>query len=378
MRGLDRELDIAFDLPPHRLDPLVVELAQVSEHALVPRQRVLRLPLLDERRVAHVREVRAHRVLHPPERLHLEERRPGSVPRSLERARNRVLDGEHVVPVHDLAGHPVAAGAVGEILDGALRPPVGRERVLVVLADEDDRQRPGRGEVHRLVRRALPGGAVAEEGDRRLPRPAQLRGQRRAAGMWKPGADDPVAAEDVEREVGDVHRAAEPLAVARSLAEHLGHHPAQVGSGRDQVAVGAVMPDEIVGVPHRARRADGDRLLPDAAVRGPEDDALLEELRGAILEAADQRHQAVLLEQRRPVGGPLAHRRSPGRPLVELEDVAVRVERVEALAARVHARGLLHRPVGAERDALRQQLLVELLDPGDEDAEVAGAVVRGR
>ena len=68
------------------------------------------------------------------------------------------------------------------------------------------------------------------------------------------------------------------------------------------------MADEVVGVAHDAGGADGDRLLPDAAVRRPEDDALLEELGGAILEAADQRHQAVLLEQRRPVGGPLAHR----------------------------------------------------------------------
>ena len=245
-------------------------------------------------------------MLHPPERLHLEERRARALARPLERAGDRVLDGEQVVPVHDLARHPVAGRAVGEILDRALRPPVGRERELVVLADEDDRQRPGRGEVHPLVRRALAGRAVAEEGDRRLARPAQLRGQGRAARVRDPGADDPVAAEDVEREVGDVHRAAEPLAVARPLPEHLGHHPAEVGPGRDQVAVRAVMADEVVRLAHHAGGADGDRLLPDAAVRRAEDDALLEELRGAVLEAADQRHQPVLLEERRPVGGPLA------------------------------------------------------------------------
>ena len=155
--------------------------------------------------------------------------------------------------------------------------------------------------------RALAGGAVAEESDRRLLRPVQLRGQRRAARMREPGADDPVAAEDVQGQVGDVHRAAEPLAVTRSLPEHLGHHPAEIGSGRDQVAVRAVMADEIVRVAHDAGGADCDRLLSDAAVRRPEDDALLKELRGAVFEAADQHHQAVLLEQRRPVGGPLRH-----------------------------------------------------------------------
>ena len=157
------------------------------------------------------------------------------------------------------------------------------------------------------MRRALTGGAVAEEGDCGLARLMERRGQRRSAGVRQAGADDAVAAEDLEREVGDVHRAAEPVAVSRPLSEHLGHHPAEVGAGRDQVAVRAVMANEVVGVAHDAGGADGDCLLPDAAVRRPEDDALLEQLRGAILEAPDQSHQAVLLEERRPVGGPLRH-----------------------------------------------------------------------
>src|SRR5580765_6118740 len=76
---------------------------------------------------------------------------------------------------------------------------------------------------------------------------------------------------------------------------------------------------------------------------------------------------------------PLPSRRgSSGRALVELEDVAVRVERVEALAAGVRATGHLHRTVRTEGDAARQQILVELFDPGDEDAEVPRPVVRGR
>ena len=146
-----------------------------------------------------------------------------------------------------------------------------------------------------------------------------------ACGM--PGADDPVAAEDVEREVGDVHRAAEPLAVAGALAEHLGHHPAEIGAGRDQVAVRAVVPDEVVGLAHRARGADGDRLLADAAVRGADDHARLEELGGAVLEAPDQVHRAGTARARSLVTV-LTSRRS-----LNSIDVAVGVERVEALAA---------------------------------------------
>ena len=136
------------------------------------------------------------------------------------------------------------------------------------------------------------------------PVAAERRGQRRTAGVREAGADDPVAAEDVEREVGDVHRAAEALAVAGSLAEHLGHHPPQVGAGRDQMAVRAMVADEVVGLAHHARGADRDRLLADAAVRRAEDDALLEELGGAFLEDADQAHPPVLLDERWPIGRP--------------------------------------------------------------------------
>ena len=227
---------------------------------------------------------------------------PSAVAGARERAGDRILDGDQVIPVDDLAAHPVAGGALGEILDRALRPPVGGERELVVLADEDDRQRPRRREVHRLVCRTLAGGAVAEEREHGLAGVAELRGERGARRVRQAGADDPVAAEDLQLQVGDVHRAAEPLAVARPLPEHLGHHPAEVGAGRDQVAVRAVVADDVVGVAHDPARADGDRLLPDAAVRRPDDDPFTEELRGAVLEAADQRHPAVLLDERRAVG----------------------------------------------------------------------------
>ena len=93
---------------------------------------------------------------------------PSAVAGARERAGDRILDGDEVIPVDDLAAHPVASGALREILDRALRPPVGGERELVVLADEDDRQQPRRREVHRLVRRTLAGGAVAEERDHGL------------------------------------------------------------------------------------------------------------------------------------------------------------------------------------------------------------------
>ena len=69
-------------------------------------------------------------------------------------------------------------------------PPLERRRVLgrrrrelgvaVVLAEEDDRQLPHGGEVHRLVERALGHRAVAEERHRDAAVGPQLRGRRRA------------------------------------------------------------------------------------------------------------------------------------------------------------------------------------------------------
>ena len=282
----------------------VVELAEVAEELLEPRQRVLRLPFVHHGAIADVREVRPHRVLHPAERLHLEERRPAAGTGELERAATASSTASRSLPSIYLTRHAVPGCAVGEIFDGAERAPVGRERELIVLADEDDRKLPRGSQVHRLVRCSLAGRPIPEERECRLARRPELRREPRTTGMRKPGSDDPVATEDVQRHVGDVHRAPEALAVAGPPTEHLGHHPADIGSGSDQMAVRAVVADEVVAFPHHARRPDGDRLLADAAVRRPDDHALLEELGSPFLEHANQQHQAVLLDERAPIGRP--------------------------------------------------------------------------
>ena len=148
---------------------VVVELAS-SRSALEPRQRV---------RASHSSTIAGSRTSGRLARIECCMRRnvfsSSSVGPSPARARSSARatassTASDVVAVDDLAGHAVAGRALGDVLDRALRAPVGRERELVVLADEDDRQPPGRGEVHRLVHRALAGGAVAEERDDRLAR----------------------------------------------------------------------------------------------------------------------------------------------------------------------------------------------------------------
>ena len=75
---LEREADCLLDLVANlrlkRLQRLLVEVAELGQDVLEPREGVLRLPLGYDGRIARVGQVRAHRVLHPPERLHLEER----------------------------------------------------------------------------------------------------------------------------------------------------------------------------------------------------------------------------------------------------------------------------------------------------------------
>ena len=113
-----------------------------------------------------------------------------------------------------------------DVVDAVARGPLlerrrvlGRRRgelgVAVVLAEEDHRQLPHGGEVHRLVERALRRRAVAEERHRDAAVGAELGGRRRADRDRHAGGHDPVGAEDPELGIGDVHRAA--AAAVRAL-----------------------------------------------------------------------------------------------------------------------------------------------------------------
>ena len=173
-------------------------------------------------------------------------RRPA---RSLERCPAASSTASTSLPSTISPGMPYPAAAIGQILRRASGLPADRQRELVVLADEHDGQLPCRGEVHGLVRGTLAGAPVPEEDDRRpgpVRRSLAVSAAPQACGSA--GADDAVAAEDVESQVGDVHGAAEALAVSGALAEHLRHHPAEVGAPCDQVPVAAVMPDQVVAV----------------------------------------------------------------------------------------------------------------------------------
>ena len=102
---------------------------------------------------------------HQADCLRLDQRWPGSAPRSRRCVADGHADGLRVVAVHGHARHSVGGGAIGEI--GQLRGLRDRRhlRPIVVLDDEDDRQLAYSREVQPLVGRSLVHRAVADRDD---------------------------------------------------------------------------------------------------------------------------------------------------------------------------------------------------------------------
>ena len=155
---------------------------------------------------------------------------------------------------------------------------VGRRvRPLVVVADEDHRQPADAGEVHRLVRVAACGGALAEPADRDAPLLADPEGERRADGHRQH-----------RRQVADHRDHAEPrvrhvdVAVPASRGPVLPTHvlredPPRLDAARDVDAHVAMERRADVVRAHRRGDADGRALVPAARVERARDLPLLVE-----------------------------------------------------------------------------------------------------
>ena len=228
--------------------------------------------------------------------LALQQRRPIAGPRPRDRFAGVAIDFEHVVAVDDLAGNRVALRAHRDILDRGHGLHRGEFAEAVVLADENHRQFPDRGEVERFVKGALVGGAVAEEAGGDVVAPRDLRGQRRAGRDRQARADDPVGAQDAEREVDYVHRAALALAVAFALAVELGHHAVEPATLGDQMAVAAMGRSDAVGLAQRRANAGRARLFADRNVHEARNLAGDREVAHPPLELPNPLHRAVHLE----------------------------------------------------------------------------------
>ena len=237
----------------------------------------------------------------------LDHRRPALLARDADVLGDDLAHGDHVHAVGADPGHAHALGLLREIGDGGVALDRGSHPVEVVLEDEDDRQAPERGQVHRLAEVAGVRGAVAEHADGDVVGSLVVAREREPRRERQVAADDPVAAHEPVLGVEDVHRAAAAAGGAVDAAEELGHHVLGLGAAGDRVAVGAVGADQVVRRLHRRGRADDRRLLADREVKEAAGLGALVLATGLLLEAADQRHRLEQLERR------LRHRAAAGR-----------------------------------------------------------------
>src|SRR5262249_53012587 len=174
----------------------------------------------------------------------------------------------HVHAVDADPGKAVRLGAACEVAHRDHLLDSGRHRELVVLAEQDQRQLPDRGEVGDLVEGALIEGAVAKEAEGDLAGSAQLGREGGAAGESEAPTDDPVGSKHPDREVCDVHAAALAPAVAVFAAEQLGHHALHVTALGDRVAVASVGTRDVVVYGKGGACTHGHGLLAYGGVTG--------------------------------------------------------------------------------------------------------------
>jgi hypothetical protein len=147
------------------------------------------------------------------------------------------------------------------------------------------------------------GGALAEEADGDAPVARVLALEGRARGERQVAAHDAPAAHEVGLGVEEVHGPAQAARAARVLAEELRHAGLGGHAARQRDAVVAVGLEDVVLWAEGGGSAHGDGLLADVEVQEAADLALRIGACRFFLEAADQHHRPVLLDERVGVRG---------------------------------------------------------------------------
>ena len=256
--------------------------------------RVVARPLLDLGARAVAAVVVARGVGDEAVGLRLDQLRAVAAAQLLDAPAHLLVDGEDVVAVDGRGLDVVAAGALGDVADGHLLLAGLGDGVAVVLAEEDHGQLVDGGEVERLVKVALGGGALAEVDDGDLVQPSQLRGVGDAGGVRQVGGDHAGAGDDALLGEGPVAR---HLASARvgvvGLGEEAEHDLLGAHAEHDHDARVAVVGQHPVdALLERVGGADLCRLVAGAGDRegGP---ALAVEDEHAVVDLAREQHLAV-------------------------------------------------------------------------------------
>src|SRR3990172_6134365 len=234
------------------------------------------------------------------DRLRLDERRAPARPRPRDRRSDGGAYREGVVAVHHGAGQAVPGGAVGDRsrLHGGGHGL--RDAVAVILAEEDERERPHGREVGTLVHRALIGRAVAEEGEADAIGAPELLRERHPRRHRRLGRDDAAHPDDPTAHVGHVVRLA--LVVARAPAVELGHDALRVEPAGDLGRLPAMRGEDEIARLERPAGAGRHGLLPGGERRRDAPDLLTGVgVAPRRLQAADEEHRPQQAELHRGI-----------------------------------------------------------------------------
>ena len=226
---------------------------QALDRAFLPNRRELFLrPIL--LRVAHI--VTGH-----AERHALEQIRTRTVAQHFDRFARGRIHGRQVVAVDGLRRNGVGRGETADVRDVGVFLATGELGVAVVLADEEHRKPPQRGEVQRFVERTGARRTVTEEHHADVLLALRLRRPRGARGEGEVACHDTGRAQHAVRRIDQVHRAAATATQAIFAAENLGERRLKVASLGEHVAVAAMTREQHVVASEMRAHADGNRFL---------------------------------------------------------------------------------------------------------------------
>jgi hypothetical protein len=171
---------------------------------------------------------------------------PPARARLLDRLPGRLVNLGDVVPVDRARRKPERGGAGGDALAGRDCVGGGELGVAVVLADEDDRRLPERGQVQRLEEDALVRSAVAEKRHRDCVPAELLAANASPTACGIPPPTNPVGADRPLGRRAHVHGAALAAAIAACSPEDLGEHALRVEAAREHVVVAAMGRGDLV------------------------------------------------------------------------------------------------------------------------------------
>src|SRR5262245_12861200 len=160
-------------------------------------------------------------------------------------------------------------------------------RIEIVLANEKYGEPMNRGEVHTLVENAGLDRRVAEKNGSDSGTVLQHRAKRRTDPDGNGAADNRHAAQEIDREVDEVHRAALARRAPVHLAVKLREHGAQAAAFADVVSMRAVRADDVVFRAQMPADASSHRFLADAEMRGTAHITLRIEVLDALLHPPD-------------------------------------------------------------------------------------------